>query len=95
MELFGGRVRAGVRSGEPFAVAGASITPRSWSAVVQLPFWAFVWNTPIGIDVNRNGIVERAVVVDVTRWMLVGLTVIAILGGNLGIRKSLQKGVDG
>lgn len=92
MELFAGRLRAGVNTGEPFAAAGATVIPRAWSLVVDFPNFAWTWNMPIGVDVDRNGVVERAVVVDVTRWTLIGLTVLLFFTGGLGIRSSLRKG---
>jgi hypothetical protein len=62
-------------SGDPTTVGDVTVTPQSKALIVRWPFGGFVWNRPVAILVERDGsrIVERMRVVDVTRFIQLGL----------------------
>jgi hypothetical protein len=81
----------GVRRGEPIAIPGGSATPRALHVAVRLPHVVYVWNTPLGIDLQRGERTERVPAIDVTRLALVLLGLFTLLTGTATIRRMLQK----
>jgi hypothetical protein len=72
----------GVRSGNPIDLPEASATPRVFAVALRLGRVAWVWNTPVGMEITRtNGVHEDVRIVDVTRWALWGLAFVAMIIG--------------
>ncbi len=47
--------------------------------VLRWRHFGYVWNWPLGISIVRGGQVERRAIVDVTRWLLWGSWLAALL----------------
>lgn len=83
-------------SGEPTAVGDATLTPESRVLSVRWPNGGWVWNRPVAVVVEQEGLTERLPIVDVTRIAQVSLygfslfiallTLVATLG-----RRRIQK----
>lgn len=70
-------------SGEETTIGDATITPQSQALILRWPSGGFVWNRPLAIVVERDGITERIPIVDVTllaQAALLGLTVAFSVG---------------
>jgi hypothetical protein len=63
----GAIVRMTIQNGEPTTIGDVTVTLRSRTFVVRLPFGGFVWNRPIGVTVRRGEDVEELPIRDWTR----------------------------
>jgi len=63
-------------SGQPVTAGGFTLTPQSQALVVRAPFLGWVWNRPVAVLVEGEGVSQRIPVVDVTR--IVQLCLIAL-----------------
>ncbi|MGD2048559.1 MAG: hypothetical protein PVH03_03650 [Chloroflexota bacterium] len=73
-----------------------AVTPISKALVLRLPFGGFVWNRPVGIEVEKDQNIERIPIIDVTLMVQLGLvafgTIITIIYWLIG-RKKINKGI--
>lgn len=60
--------------GAPIQVGDRLITPQSQALKIRFSRWGFVWNRPVAILVEQDGNVQRVPVVDITRWILWGIS---------------------
>ena len=51
-------------------VNNITVTPQSQSLTLRFPWGGFVWNRPVGIQVERDGETEHMPIIDVTRLAL-------------------------
>lgn len=81
----------GIRSGRPVAIPGGTATPRAFHMAWQGPHFGIFWNTPVGVDVQRDSGVTRLPIVDVTRWAQLIMTMAALLVLPLAAAALLRK----
>lgn len=67
------------RTGEPVTVRGATITPQSQVIGMRWPGGGWVWNEPIGIQVERGGQTEHHPIINLTRVIQIFLHVFTVL----------------
>jgi hypothetical protein len=67
-------------SGEPVVVGGMTVTPQSQAVALRWPGGGWVWNRPVAVLVEQDGVTRRIPIVDVTR-----LAQLAFLGVGLGV----------
>lgn len=60
--------------GNPIKVGDKTITPYSQALLVRIPYGGFVWNRPVALRVEQDGLVEEIPIVDVTRQAQLALT---------------------
>ncbi len=60
--------------GNPIQVGDRLITPQSQALKIRFSRWGFVWNRPVAILVEQEGNVKRIPVVDITRWIVWGIS---------------------
>jgi len=73
--------------GSPLRVKDMTVTPMARVIVFQTPWGGWVWNRPVAVMVEREGLpTERLPVSDVTRWFVWGLGLLSLvfLFGSLG-----------
>ena len=69
----GMRVRVETELASAVTVGDVTVTPRSQSLVVSLPFGQLVWKRPTDVLVERGGRTDRIRVTDTTRIIVLGL----------------------
>jgi len=90
MTAFSRFIRLETQAGAPVTRGAITVTPQSQAVVVDLRFFRFVWNRPIGVWVDRGGPVERVPVVDVTRfatWGLIGISLVFSVIITMAVRR--------
>jgi len=70
-------VEVQTRERGPIQVGDRTITLQSKAVSVRWPGGGWVWNRPVAAVVERDGVVERIPIVDVTR-----LAILALVGGT-------------
>jgi hypothetical protein len=60
--------------GAPIQVGDRVITPQSQALKIRFSRWGFVWNRPVAVLIEQEGNVQRVPVVDITRWILWGIS---------------------
>ena len=65
--------------GNPIRVGDRVITPQSQALSIRFNKWGFVWNRPVAILVEQEGNVHRVPVVDITRWIIWGISGMVLL----------------
>jgi hypothetical protein len=70
-------VEVQARERDPIQVGDRTITLQSKAVAVHWPRGGWVWNRPVAAVVERDGVVERIPIVDVTR-----LAILALVGGT-------------
>jgi len=70
-------VEVQTRERSPIQVGDRTITLQSKAVSVRWPGGGWVWNRPVAAVVERDGVVERIPIVDVTR-----LAILALVGGT-------------
>ena len=66
-------VRRQMLSGEATTVGDITVTPQSEAVTIRWPSGGLVWNRPVAVIVEREGMRERIRVADVTRIVQLGL----------------------
>lgn len=56
----------------PVTVGETTVTARSQSILIDLPFARFVWNRPTEVLIERDGHASRVHVLDITRLLELG-----------------------
>ena len=85
--------------GDRIETEEAVVTPLSKALVVSLPMGGFVWNRPVGIEVEKDQIIERIPIIDVTLLAQFGIIVFGmfltiafwLIGRNKSVRESNKK----
>lgn len=67
------------------------LTPISQALTVRLPFWGYVWNRPVAIEIDDGESIEKIPIVDVTLMARIGLFGIGIAAGLLTIAASRSR----
>ena len=63
--------------GEPVHVEEFKLTPQAESIGFEFPFGGLAWSRPVAVFVEKDGVVKRTPIVDVTRvilWLLWGMS---------------------
>ena len=79
MRRFNDLVQWHKASGKPVVVHGLTLTPQSQVLIVRFPWGACVWHRPTAILVEQNGGVERLPIVDLTRFIQLGLVGLGVV----------------
>ncbi len=59
--------------GEKIETQDVVVTPLSKAIVVSLPMGGFVWNRPVGIEVEKDQQIKRIPIIDVTLIAQLGI----------------------
>lgn len=65
--------------GERIEFDDTAVTPISKALVLRLPMGGFVWNRPVGVEVERDHNIERIPIIDVTLVVQIGLVAIGLI----------------
>ena len=65
--------------GNPIILGDRTITPQSQALKIRLGKWGIVWNRPVAVLVEQDGEIHRLPVVDITRWIVWGISGIVLL----------------
>lgn len=81
--------------GERIEFEDTAVTPLSKSLVLRLPIGGFVWNRPVGIEVEKDQNIERIPIIDVTLMVQLGLfaigTILTIAFWLISRKKSIRE----
>lgn len=81
----GGPVKWETSPGDPVSVGELTATPMSQALSVRWPHGGWIWNRPVSVLVEKNGVTERVPIVDVTRAAQVALYAVSVLFGVAGL----------
>ena len=87
-------IRLETHTGTPRQVGDVSITPQSQALAVLGKQWGYVWNRPVAVMVEQGGEMRRMPVVDVTRWVVWGLYLLAFLFTIKALMSSKKRRVE-
>ncbi len=73
-------------TGEPQVVGDHVIRLQAQAIMLNTPFGGFLWNRPTAVLVEKDGITDEVPIVDVTRYALIGIGVIGLVGRDFGAR---------
>ena len=80
--------------GKTIEMNGYAVTPQSQTLVLGGVPGRLIWNRPLAVVVEHNGATTRTLILDVTRWIQLGLlcsgALISILG-MISIQKRKEK----
>ena len=80
--------------GQTWQIGARTITPQSQALIIRFPFGGFVWQRPVAVLVEEDGVSQRLPVVDVSRWALwslaISTAVVGILVNRLSKRAARQ-----
>ena len=79
-------------SGEATTVGDITVTPQSQAVTVRWPSGGLVWNRPVAVVVERDGMRERTRVVDVTRMVQLGLLGLTLVFSMVFFWLSVRRG---
>ena len=85
-------VRRQTFSGEATTVGDITMTPLSQVVTVRWPSGGLVWNRPVAVVVERDGMRERIRVVDVTRMVQLGLLGLTLVFSMVFFWLSVRRG---
>lgn len=74
------RLTYSTADGPTIALGGARITPQARVLALHAPFGGFVWNRPSAVLVERDGVIARTPIVDLTRLLQAALWACLLLG---------------
>jgi hypothetical protein len=77
-------------SGKPVTVGDVTLTPQSQALTVRWPWGGLVWNRPVAVLVERQGITERIPIVDVTRVVQLGLLSFSLAFGMVAFVRKIR-----
>ena len=66
--------------GEPQVVGDRTIRLQAQAIMLNTPFGGFLWNRPTAVLVEKDGITDEVPIVDVTRYALIGIGVMGMVG---------------
>ena len=67
-------------TGEPQVVGDRTIRLQAQAIMLNTPFGGFFWNRPTAVVVEQDGITDEVPIVDVTRYALIGIGVMGMVG---------------
>lgn len=67
-------------TGEPQVVGDRTIRLQSQAISLITPFGGFLWNRPTAVLVEKDGITDEVQIVDATRYALIGIGVMGVVG---------------
>jgi hypothetical protein len=67
-------------TGEPQVVGDQVVRLQAQAISLRTPFGGFVWNRPTAVLVEKDGVTDVAPIVDVTRYALIGIGVMGVVG---------------
>jgi hypothetical protein len=67
-------------TGEPQMIGDRVIRLRAQAISLRTPFGGFVWNRPTAVLVEKDGVTDETPIVDVTRYALIGIGVMGVVG---------------
>ena len=76
-----------LKDGQPVQVGEQTVTPQTRVLALRLPFWGFVWNRPVAIQVEGNGRSQRLPIPDLTRMILIAASAVTAVAGLLASKK--------
>lgn len=66
-------------SGETVTAHGYAVTPQAQSLSIRHPFGGFVWNRPVAVLVEQDGVRQRIPILDLTRITQLFIWLMALL----------------
>ncbi|MBE2222587.1 MAG: hypothetical protein IAF02_13655 [Anaerolineae bacterium] len=66
--------------GEPQVMGDRTIRLQAQAISLITPFGGFVWNRPTAVLVEKDGITDEVPIVDATRYALIGIGVMGVVG---------------
>lgn len=66
--------------GEPQVIGERTIRLKSQAISLITPFGGFVWNRPTAVLVQKDDITDEVPIIDVTRYALISIGVMGIVG---------------
>ena len=66
--------------GEPQVVGDRTIRLQAQAIMLNTPFGGFLWNRPTAVLVEKDGVTDEVPIVDVTRYALIGIGVMGMVG---------------
>lgn len=85
MQLASRSVQWQTRLGTPLVCDDFTVTPQSQALVVRGTNSGFVWNRPVALLVEREGVTERVPIIDVTRIAQIGIVVMGLVFGLVSL----------
>lgn len=70
-------------TGEPQVVGARVIRLQSQAISLITPFGGFLWNRPTAVLVEKDGEMDEVPIIDVTRYALIGIGVMGVVGAIL------------
>ena len=67
-------------TGEPQVVGDRVIRLQAQAIMLNTPFGGFLWNRPTAVLVEKDGVTDEVPIVDVTRYALIGIGVMGMVG---------------
>lgn len=85
------------KTGEPVTAQGVTVTPQAQVLTVSIPavHGGIVWNRPTGVIVERDGQREEMPVVNVNRWLAIGLGILPAVAAILAVAISESRKGEG
>jgi hypothetical protein len=71
--------------GKTIEMNGYAVTPHSQTLVLGRVPGRLIWNRPLAVVVEHNGAITRTPILDVTRWIQIGLFCTGLLVSILGM----------
>lgn len=62
------RIALQTQRGDPVVIGTTRITPETRVLLVRVPFAAIVWNRPVAVIIERDGVVTRQPIRALARW---------------------------
>ena len=77
--------------GETIHANGVILTPQSETIGLDFPFGGLVWNRPVAILVEKDDVVKRIPIVDITRMAVLLLAGLTLAFSVIGVTKVRQR----
>jgi hypothetical protein len=66
--------------GEPQVIGDQVIRLQAQAILLNTPFGGFVWNRPTAVLVEKDGVTDEVPIVDATRYALISIGVMGMVG---------------
>jgi len=66
--------------GEPQVIGDRVVQMQSQAISLITPFGGFLWNRPTAVLVEKDGIIDEVPILDATRYALISIGVIGVVG---------------
>ena len=67
-------------TGEPQVIGDRVIRLQAWAIMLNTPFGGFLWNRPTAVLVEKEGEIEEIPIVDATRFALISIDEMGVVG---------------